>query len=76
MTNALQAAHDSLQEEGFDLVEEERALDVQLSEYQVLMELVDGEHVGFGQLVDDWVRVQKETEDCRRDLRRLGWTGS
>ncbi|EIM86687.1 uncharacterized protein STEHIDRAFT_168621, partial [Stereum hirsutum FP-91666 SS1] len=27
----------------------------------------------FGQVVDDWARVKKETEECVRDLRRLGW---
>ncbi|KAK1221077.1 putative ubiquinone biosynthesis monooxygenase [Marasmius sp. AFHP31] len=75
MSNALKAAYDSLEEEGIDLEEEERALDVQLFEYRTLLEIVDGEHMGFGQLVDDWVRVQKETEDCGRDLRRLGWIG-
>ncbi|KAL0569788.1 putative ubiquinone biosynthesis monooxygenase [Marasmius crinis-equi] len=75
MSNALRAAYENLQEEGMDLEEEERALDAQLSEYQQLLEIVDGENAGFGQLVDDWLKVQKETEDCCRDLRRLGWTG-
>lgn len=32
-----------------------------------------GRNNTFGQVVDDWARVKKETEECVRDLRRLGW---
>lgn len=30
---------------------------------------------GFAQVVEDMAKVRKETEECRRDLRRLGWSG-
>lgn len=33
----------------------------------------DNKNNTFGQVVDDWARVKKETEECVRDLRRLGW---
>lgn len=75
MVTALQTAHSKLQKEALKLDEEERRLDRQLDDYQRLLQLVDGSGTGFGQVVEDWVRVQKETEECRRDLRRLGWTG-
>ncbi|KZT27872.1 hypothetical protein NEOLEDRAFT_66838 [Neolentinus lepideus HHB14362 ss-1] len=77
MTKALSAAHERYTAEERRLQEEERKLDRQLKEYQQLLELVDGKSRdgGFAQVVEDWVRVQKETEECKRDLRRLGWTG-
>lgn len=30
---------------------------------------------GFRQVVEDMARVRREMEECRKDLRRLGWTG-
>ncbi|KAE9399964.1 hypothetical protein BT96DRAFT_919738 [Gymnopus androsaceus JB14] len=71
MTSALSIAYAKLKDEARDLVEEEKALDLQIEEYDGLMRLVDGG--GFGQIVEDYIRVEKETEECRRDLRRLGW---
>ncbi|KAI0352322.1 hypothetical protein OH77DRAFT_1409252 [Trametes cingulata] len=70
--------------------EEMRALDAQLAAYEGVLRLVDGGGGGgigggragegegegaFGQVVRDMARVKRETEECRRDLRRLGWTG-
>lgn len=54
-----------------EVKEEERALDQELGEYAQLLNLVD-ERGGFAQVID-WVRVRRETEECRQDLRRLGW---
>ncbi|KAJ3881266.1 hypothetical protein F5051DRAFT_120695 [Lentinula edodes] len=79
MTKALSIAQDKLRDEADDLSEEERALDSQIEEYARLMRLVEGspesDRAGFAQIVEDYIRVEKETEECRRDLRRLGWTG-
>ncbi|KAJ3908129.1 hypothetical protein F5879DRAFT_409066 [Lentinula edodes] len=79
MIKALSIAQDKLRDEADDLLEEERALDSQIEEYARLMRLVDGssesDRAGFAQIVEDYIRVEKETEECRRDLRRLGWTG-
>ncbi|KAJ3798367.1 hypothetical protein GGU11DRAFT_591047 [Lentinula aff. detonsa] len=76
MTNALSIAYDKLKDEAEDLLEAERDLDGRIDEYERLMQLVEGDsREGFGQIVEDYIRVEKETEECRRDLRRLGWTG-
>ncbi|KAF8478254.1 hypothetical protein JB92DRAFT_1853979 [Gautieria morchelliformis] len=63
------------------LVARERALETQerdirsrLKEYEQLLELVDGTGGGFGQVVKDLATVKREAEECRKDLRRLGWT--
>jgi hypothetical protein len=57
------------------LREEEGSLDQKLSQYENLLVVVDGTQGAFHQIVDDWTTVKKDTEECRRDLRRLGWTG-
>jgi hypothetical protein len=76
MAKALTAAHAKLKEEAHDLLEEEHALDTQIEEYARLTRLVDGHsEPGFAQVVEDYIRVVKESEECKRDLRRLGWTG-
>ncbi|KAJ3981994.1 hypothetical protein F5890DRAFT_438692 [Lentinula detonsa] len=76
MTNALSIAYHKLKDEAEDLMEAERDLDGRIDEYERLMQLVEGySREGFGQIVEDYIRVEKETEECRRDLRRLGWTG-
>jgi hypothetical protein len=58
---------------------ENRELDERLAEYNEMLNLVDGDGRGggggFRGVVDDWVKVKKEQEECLRDLRRLGWTG-
>ena len=35
--------------------------------------LVDEHGGGFAQAIEDWARVRRETEECRQDLRHLGW---
>lgn len=75
MLHALYAAHEKLMKDKRRLAEEEKNLDRQLNKYQELLQFVDGVGGGFTQIVEDWTRVQKETEECKRDLRRLGWTG-
>ena len=75
MAQALAAAHGYLNSEEEGLKKREQSLDQQLEEYRKLLQLVEGPSGGFGQIVEDWSRVQMETEECRRDLRRLGWTG-
>ncbi|KAJ7043534.1 hypothetical protein C8F04DRAFT_722039 [Mycena alexandri] len=76
MRRALSAAHMKLKEDEREMEEEERKLDRELAQYQTLLDMVDGGGSGgFRQIVADTARVGKETEECKRDLRRLGWTG-
>jgi hypothetical protein len=75
MAQSLSVAFKKGKEDERRLIEEDRALDHELDEYSRLLQLIDGPGGGFIQVVEDWTRVQKETEECRRDLRRLGWTG-
>ncbi|KAJ3572366.1 hypothetical protein NP233_g3134 [Leucocoprinus birnbaumii] len=76
LASALSIAYRKLKTDEARMREEEKELDRQLEEYQVLLSMVDGgSSGGFQQIVNDWTRVNKETEECRRDLRRLGWTG-
>lgn len=80
MKDALSAAYGKLKRQEQRMEEEERELDRQLEEYGRLLQLVDGGRArsangGFAQVVEDWSRVTKETEECRKDLRRLGWSG-
>jgi hypothetical protein len=73
MFQALDNVHEQLKRDEAKLEDQANVLDRQLEEYRDLLQLVDGG--GFSQIVDDWTRVQKETEECKRDLMRLGWTG-
>lgn len=75
MIGALSSAYATLKKEEWKMNEETRALDRQTEEYEAMLKLVDGGGGGFAQVVEDWARVQKEKEECKRDLRRLGWTG-
>ncbi|KAG5653397.1 hypothetical protein H0H81_000684 [Sphagnurus paluster] len=75
LAQALEAAHRKLKVDERKMREEEAALDRQLAEYEGMLRLVDGAGGGFAQVVEDWTRVQKERDECVRDLRRLGWTG-
>jgi hypothetical protein len=75
MTSALSSAFTKLKGDERRLEEEERVLDNCLSEYASMLKLVDGERGGFAQIVEDWTKVRREQEECRRDLQRLGWTG-
>ena len=75
MTDALSAAYTKLTMDEQKMEEEEASLDCQLKEYETMLLIIDGRGGGFAQVVEDWTRLQKEKEECRRDLRRLGWTG-
>ncbi|KIK60449.1 hypothetical protein GYMLUDRAFT_43760 [Collybiopsis luxurians FD-317 M1] len=76
MAHALSIAYDKLKDEADHLKEEEQALDDQIEAYARLIRLADGGNSGrFAQIVEDYVQVEKETEECKRDLRRLGWIG-
>lgn len=76
VSQALEAAHKSLRGQEHDMVTEARALDEQLQAYTALLELVDGGKKGaYKQIVDDWTKIKQDTDECLRDLRRLGWTG-
>lgn len=76
MLQALNTYHQRLQVKAKEQDAEEAVLNAQLGEYEELMELVGGKGPGgFSQVVDDMARVKRETEECKRDLRRLGWTG-
>ncbi|KAJ7334049.1 hypothetical protein DFH08DRAFT_916231 [Mycena albidolilacea] len=76
MRRSLSALYTKLKADERELEEEELKLDHELAEYQTLLDMVDGGGSGgFKQIVADTARVEKETEECKRDLRRLGWTG-
>lgn len=75
MARALAAAQDKLRERQRAQEEEEATLDGQIAAYEEVMGLVGGREGSFGQVVEDMTRVRRETEECKRDLRRLGWTG-
>jgi hypothetical protein len=76
MRRSLSALYSKLKADERELEEEELKLDHELAEYQTLLDMVDGGgRGGFKQIVADTARVEKETEECKRDLRRLGWTG-
>ncbi|KAL1659699.1 hypothetical protein GGF50DRAFT_119656 [Schizophyllum commune] len=70
---ALETAYAKLKAEEAKLAEEEAAMDRQIRDYEAALKL--GGASGFRQIVDDYARVQRDTEECRRDLRRLGWAG-
>lgn len=66
-----------LQEET-KLQREELKLDRRLRDYDRLLTFVDssaGKNRGFRQVLADWKQVRKETEECNKDLLRMGWTG-
>ncbi|KAI0073269.1 hypothetical protein K474DRAFT_1686279 [Panus rudis PR-1116 ss-1] len=75
MARALEAVHHKLQKKREEQEREERELDRQIREYEELLAMVDGRGGGFKQIVEDMARVKRDTEECRKDLRRLGWTG-
>lgn len=75
MRRALAAAMDKLRTKELAQAEEERQLDAQLAAYEGMLGLVGGRDGGFAQVVEDMAQVKHETEECRKDLRRLGWTG-
>lgn len=75
MVKSLSIVHERLKNEERRLADQEKELDGQLGEYEKLLRFVDGGGGGFAQVVEDWTRLQREIEECRKDLRRLGWTG-
>lgn len=75
MSQALVNALNKVKGDEKRLAAEERVLDKELEEYSRLLRLLDGPEGGFSQVVEDWTAIQRETEECRKDLRRLGWTG-
>ncbi|KAG6852171.1 hypothetical protein C0991_002483 [Blastosporella zonata] len=76
LAQVLAASHTKLRADEKKMREEEAGLDRQLAEYETMLQFVDGSGGGgFRQVIEDWTRVQREREECIRDLRRLGWTG-
>lgn len=77
VSRALSLAFKSLKKDERDMKAECHSLDQQLHEYEMLLQLVDGGEStgGYGQVVNDWTKVKQETDECKRDLRRLGWSG-
>ena len=75
MGRALAAAVEKLRTKERAQVEEEDELDAQLIAYESMLGLVGGREGGFAQVVEDMARVKRETDECKKDLRRLGWTG-
>lgn len=72
---ALEAAYISLKKDEKDMMSQSHSLDRQLWEYDSLMQLVDDGKGGYRQVIDEWTQVKQETDECLKDLRRLGWTG-
>ncbi|KAI0731190.1 hypothetical protein C8Q76DRAFT_717922 [Earliella scabrosa] len=75
VSRAVGAAYEKLKERQRAQETEMDRLDRQIEEYEGMLRLVDGRDGSFAQVVKDMARVKRETEECRRDLRRLGWTG-
>ena len=67
--------HERLKERQRAQEAEMERLDAQIAQYEGMLSLVDGRDGSFAQVVRDMARVKRETEECRKDLRRLGWTG-
>nr|VWO94632.1 Indoleacetamide hydrolase (IAH) (EC (Indole-3-acetamide hydrolase) [Ganoderma boninense] len=74
VARAVTAAHAKLKERQRAQDAEMQKLDRQIDEYESMLSLVDGRDGSFAQVVKDMARVKQETEECRKDLRRLGWT--
>ncbi len=75
ISRAVAAAYEMLKERQRAQEAETQKLDRQIEQYESMLRLVDGRDGSFGQVVKDMARVKRETEECRKDLRRLGWTG-
>ncbi|KIY45028.1 hypothetical protein FISHEDRAFT_50194, partial [Fistulina hepatica ATCC 64428] len=71
--NLLEKVCDKMQAESRNLDAELQDVDALLRQYDAAAGLAGAS--GFAQVVEDYARVAQETEECRRDLRRLGWTG-
>ncbi len=75
VSSAVNAAYEKLRERQRSQQAETDELDRQIEEYEGMLRLVDGRDGSFAQVVKDMARVKRETDECRKDLRRLGWTG-
>ena len=75
IAQAVSVSFSKLKKEEVAMKKEIDSLDCQLKEYEAMLQLVDGGDGGYRQIIDDWTKVRQETEECLRDLRRLGWTG-
>lgn len=75
MAHAIVTAHDALKRDEKEMKAEANSLDRQLQEYESLLQLVDGGSGGYQQIINDWTKVKQGTDECLKDLRRLGWTG-
>jgi len=75
VSQAISIAYQALVEEEDALKMEIQDLDRQIQEYEALLQLVDGSSGGYQQVVKDWLKIKRETDECLKDLRRLGWTG-
>jgi hypothetical protein len=75
MASAIVAAYNALMRDEKEMKAEANLLDRRLQEYESLLQLVDGGSGGYQQIIDDWTKVKQETDECLKDLRRLGWTG-
>lgn len=75
VAQAIATAFGALKKDEKEMETENRSLDRQLEEYETLLNLVDGGSGGYQQIVNDWTKVKQETDECLKDLRRLGWTG-
>jgi len=75
MAQAIMVAHGALKREEKEMKAEANSLDRQLQEYESLLQLVDGGSGGYRQIINDWTKVKQGTDECLKDLRRLGWTG-
>lgn len=76
--DAVAAAHGALRARARAQDAEMGALDGQIAAYEGMLGLVEGgrgREGAFAQVVRDMARVKRETEECRRELMRLGWTG-
>lgn len=74
VSRAVTATHNKLKERRRLQDVEMQKLDKRIEEYEGMLRLVDGRDGSFAQVVKDMARVKRETEECRKDLRRLGWT--
>jgi len=75
MSRAISVAYEALVEEGQALKMESQGLDRQIQEDEDLLRLVDGTGSGYQQIIKDWIKIKRETDECLKDLRILGWTG-
>jgi len=75
VAHAIVAAYSALKGDEKEMKAEADTLDRQLQEYESLLQLVDRGSGGYKQIINDWTKVKQETDECLKDLRRLGWTG-